>query len=370
VTRASTRADAQIINRQKLLHAAREEFIAKGFDAVKLEEVAARANLTRGAVYSNFANKRALYFEVLVDVARQAPGPRPTAIGDTTLVGAVNTLAKAWLGHLDDVDASSPAVLLGNDLLARIGGHEETRRSVTRLMDLQGVLLGHSLEVLEPAAPEGTRRVRLAGLLMLNLMSASFVMSGAVTSVNKSDLVAACGSYVELEIKDRWMMPSTDARVCAADIPWQPPLAMDAVWDSPVDLRADGTVVFLGLDRLPAIDDVVRIVGAGAQVTLVPCFSGPPEMHLVAQLALHGFGLYLRQAVPEWARPRLRVVVDERGAMAGAAGLDDACDDTELALRICDGRVRAVAQGLGAGVAIASDSLGVPAKRQRRPTRG
>ena len=52
-------------NRAKVLAAARAEFVERGFRDAKIDVIAARAGLTRGAVYSNFPGKRALYFTVL-----------------------------------------------------------------------------------------------------------------------------------------------------------------------------------------------------------------------------------------------------------------------------------------------------------------
>lgn len=62
--------------------AARELFAEHGFSAVSLEQVAVAAQVTRGAVYHHFANKRGLFEAVLSDaqamiaeaVAQAAPG--------------------------------------------------------------------------------------------------------------------------------------------------------------------------------------------------------------------------------------------------------------------------------------------------------
>lgn len=51
--------------RRRLLAAAAEVFAAQGYDGSSVEEVAHRAGLTKGAVYSNFAGKEALFFALL-----------------------------------------------------------------------------------------------------------------------------------------------------------------------------------------------------------------------------------------------------------------------------------------------------------------
>ena len=74
-----TRAEAQEHNRAKVLAAARAEFIESGYRAAKIDSIAERAELTRGAVYSNFPGKRALYFAVLADEAERPGEPAPNS---------------------------------------------------------------------------------------------------------------------------------------------------------------------------------------------------------------------------------------------------------------------------------------------------
>ncbi|MFC7714122.1 TetR/AcrR family transcriptional regulator [Nonomuraea recticatena] len=76
-----SRAQTQQLNRARVLRAARQEFAERGFREAKVDGIAERAGLTRGAVYSNFPGKRALYFAVLAELAEQAPsrnGPSRT----------------------------------------------------------------------------------------------------------------------------------------------------------------------------------------------------------------------------------------------------------------------------------------------------
>nr|WP_296773025.1 TetR/AcrR family transcriptional regulator [Rhodococcus sp. (in: high G+C Gram-positive bacteria)] len=51
--------------RERLLDAAAEEFTENGFTAAKLQDIASRAGFTKGAVYSNFESKQALFAELL-----------------------------------------------------------------------------------------------------------------------------------------------------------------------------------------------------------------------------------------------------------------------------------------------------------------
>jgi AcrR family transcriptional regulator len=59
------RRESQARTRAALLHAAEEVFVEKGIGAASVEEIAARAGFTRGAVYANFDSKDALFAAVL-----------------------------------------------------------------------------------------------------------------------------------------------------------------------------------------------------------------------------------------------------------------------------------------------------------------
>jgi AcrR family transcriptional regulator len=65
----------------ELLDAARDEFVAKGFDAARIEDIARRAGLSKGAVYLYFASKE----ELLRALIEREVAP---------MFGQVRTLAK------------------------------------------------------------------------------------------------------------------------------------------------------------------------------------------------------------------------------------------------------------------------------------
>jgi AcrR family transcriptional regulator len=62
-----TREEKKARTRERLLEAAAAVFARRGFAAASLDEVAEEAGLTKGAVYSNFANKEDLVLAVLED---------------------------------------------------------------------------------------------------------------------------------------------------------------------------------------------------------------------------------------------------------------------------------------------------------------
>src|ERR1700754_4341390 len=93
-----SRAEAQERNREKVLAAARAEFLDRGYRAAKIDSIAERAELTRGAGYSNFPGKRALYFAVLAaDAMTDPPDAAPTA---TAPREALASFARAWVARL------------------------------------------------------------------------------------------------------------------------------------------------------------------------------------------------------------------------------------------------------------------------------
>lgn len=59
-----TRAEQQEQTRQAIVDAAERRFIEHGFHATSVEQIAAEAGYTKGAVYSNFASKEDLFFAV------------------------------------------------------------------------------------------------------------------------------------------------------------------------------------------------------------------------------------------------------------------------------------------------------------------
>ena len=59
-----TRAERKAQTREELLDAALRLFQARGFHATSLDQVAAEAGYTKGAVYSNFSSKEDLFFGV------------------------------------------------------------------------------------------------------------------------------------------------------------------------------------------------------------------------------------------------------------------------------------------------------------------
>ena len=78
--------------REALLDAATELFMKKGIFATSLDQVAARAGLTKGAIYGNFKNKDELVFTVAME---RAARPRPVFMDDAPLKEQLKRLVRA-----------------------------------------------------------------------------------------------------------------------------------------------------------------------------------------------------------------------------------------------------------------------------------
>ncbi|MFE2754823.1 TetR/AcrR family transcriptional regulator [Actinosynnema sp. NPDC059335] len=341
-----SRAEAQERNRARVVDAARAEFAERGFRDAKIDTIAQRAELTRGAVYSNFPGKRALYFAVLAELAERAVAPSNPQRG-TNRREALGALARAWVtsvGH-------DP---LARDFLPEVAAEEVTRRPFTQLMKLDALLVSLALEAVEPVVtPPGSpppRLVRLAETVLTTLSGASGLAAAAPGFVEPFDVISACERLAGLDLNDWWATPP-GAAVRDDDRPWSPPTVVDLVRGSEVTPDEDGVVVVLGLNRLAAVEEAVR---ADVPVTLAMVTATPAELAPLARLVVAQVCAGLREAFPVRAWPRLRVVCDETGALAAAAGVPAVSDETETAVRVERGRVVARAEGSGAGHAVSA----------------
>ena len=343
-----SRAETQERNRAKVLVAAREEFAERGFREAKVDVIAERAELTRGAVYSNFPGKRALYFAVLADLAAQmepAPHSRPGADART----ALGAFARDWVVR----DAG-----LGRDLPSEVMADERVRLPFAQLLELDALLLALAMERLDPPeSPPGAppaRNVRRARTVLTALHGARQLTVAAPGFVEPFDVVSTCEQLADLPLNDWWAPPHVTPQARAADEPWSPGEAFDLVRGEPVALPFSGVVAVLGLHRLAAAEEAVR---AGAEVTVVAVTGEPAELGPLARLVITEVATGVRQAFPPAAWPRLRIVCDERGELAAAAGVAAVSDATEVAVRVADGRIVARADGFGACHAVAAAGL-------------
>ncbi|GLY75176.1 TetR family transcriptional regulator [Actinoallomurus iriomotensis] len=341
-----TRVETQERNRAKVLAAAREEFAERGYRDAKVDRIAERAELTRGAVYSNFPGKRALYFAVLADEAERAPRPEQHGRTPSEALGA---FARAWLARLP-LAGGEPG-RLGLELLPEVITDDRTRQAFAQLTRLDALLLGLALEGVDGRR---LRMVRAAETALTTLHGASRLAAAAPGFVEPFTVVSACERLTDLDLGDGWPpahLPYVpDAR--AVDEPWPAPPVVDAVRGEATRLDGDGVVAILGLHRLEAAEEAVRALPPGETVTVVLVSGDPGEFAPLARLTVADLCGCLRQAFP--SAPALRVVHDPAGTVAAAAGVPAVSDVTETAIRVHAGRVVARADAHGACHAAAS----------------
>ncbi|GAB3413643.1 TetR/AcrR family transcriptional regulator [Flindersiella endophytica] len=342
-----SRAEAQERNRAKVLVAARAEFAERGYRDAKIDAIAERAELTRGAVYSNFPGKRALYFAVLADaVGAEAGAEAGAAPPGGTAEESLAAFARSWVARLplagDEPDSDAR---LGMHVLPEILADEFTRVPFAQLMRLNALLLGLALERLSSG---GERRVRVAETALTMLHGAGQLAAAAPGFVDPFNVVRACAELAAVDFGDSWLAAPWQAPVRAVDAPWAPPAAVDALTGEPAKPAADAVVAVLGLHRLEAIEQAIRAVPPGRSVTAVLVTGEPGELGPLARLVVGEACVHLRQAFPRTAWPKLSVVFDEPGAVAAAAGVRAVSDETEVAIRVSNGRILARAEGYGA----------------------
>jgi AcrR family transcriptional regulator len=69
--RRQRQVDRTRATRRKLLDAAKRIFAQEGFEAARLEDIAARAGYTRGAFYANFESKEDIFFALFEEWAQE-----------------------------------------------------------------------------------------------------------------------------------------------------------------------------------------------------------------------------------------------------------------------------------------------------------
>lgn len=189
----STRAGS-LLTREKLVRAGRELFLEHGYDGVGMEDVAAAADVTRGALYHHFGSKRGLFAAVAATVhaevadavaaaARSAgPGWPGIEAGCVAFLEAASSArvrrillldAPAVLGwqHWRSVDAANSRRLLEEGLgeLERAGELRGGDAQAVAML-LSGAMNEAVLWLAEEPGRDAGRRMREALTMMLRAL--------------------------------------------------------------------------------------------------------------------------------------------------------------------------------------------------------
>src|SRR5215831_3465089 len=78
----SNRSERAAERRQAIVDAAMEEFVARGFAATRLDDIARRAGVAKGTIYLHFRDKESMFEELIRTaivplISRLAPPPAP-----------------------------------------------------------------------------------------------------------------------------------------------------------------------------------------------------------------------------------------------------------------------------------------------------
>lgn len=363
-----TRVQQQARTRASVLAAAEQEFTEQGYAAAKVDQIAARAQLTRGAVYSNFPGKRALYLAVLIEMVESTdvvePAQRPESIGD-----ALGSFARAWLERLPLTGDTAPEGRLRLRSLAGVVDDEQSRTVLAQIARLEALLLAIGLESCEQNG-SASRRVRLAELVLTLLGGSGLLAEMAPGFGDPFDRARACEHLAGLHLADTWAPPYLPfvkpAGTCRDD--WSPPTgSTDRLTGDRIDLCADGLVSVLGAHRLDAAEDAVRSARSGERVTVAVVTGDPDETGLLLRLRVADLASCLRRVFPADVLRRFRLVIGDDAA-ATAIGLTGTDDMTEAAVRIQDGAIVARAHGRGAAHAAATAGTARATRSQKAGT--
>ncbi|MFD8387330.1 TetR family transcriptional regulator [Streptomyces sp. NPDC059679] len=356
-----TRAQQQERTRAAVLVAAREEFAEHGYAEAKVDRIAERAELTRGAVYSNFTGKRALYLAVLADAAERARARAEPPVESPASVGrALGAFARVWLERLPLAGDTPGSGHLQLRSLSGVLDTEPARTALAELVRFEALLLALALES-RPAARG--RMVRPAQLALTLLHGAAGLAENAPGVGDPFDLARAAEHLADIALNDDAEPPHLPfiAGAQPAEDPWAAPRGLaDEITGRAVDLADDGVVVVLGVSRLSAAEEAVRSARPGDAVTIVVATSDPAETGRLARLRIVDLVACLRRVFAAEELPRPRIVFDDAGTVPAALGRTSVDDLTEVAIRVRDGLIVAHADGHGAGHAVADSGATTP----------
>src|SRR5688500_407088 len=108
--RRKPKGDKRDRTRAALLEAARELVRENGYERTTLDEVAARAGMTTGAIYGNFKNRDELFIAL---GHAYWPPIRPDIPAGATFAEAMQALARATIAAVDDRKPAAVGRLTG-----------------------------------------------------------------------------------------------------------------------------------------------------------------------------------------------------------------------------------------------------------------
>lgn len=142
--------------RRRIVRAARALFNRHGFNDVSIDQIMARAGLTRGGFYAHFKNKEELYAEAITLILEENPSKDWECVEID--LNAAHTIINAYLSqqHFDDIEGTCPLVALPGDV-AR--GKAAAKRAYTKVMSAMITVLGANLPKDHPRPVETAQAI-------------------------------------------------------------------------------------------------------------------------------------------------------------------------------------------------------------------
>jgi AcrR family transcriptional regulator len=174
--------------RRALLDSARKLFIINGYDASGVDEIAAAAGATRGAVYHHFKGKRELLLALLDEI--QAELVRKVALASATETDPWKRLQRGVVAFLDACEAPEVRRIVFRDAPAVLGW--ETWREIDARHFL-GLTVSAIRELVDGGLIEPLDAETLAHLMMAALTE-------GVLMIERASDPAAARAHVESSV--------------------------------------------------------------------------------------------------------------------------------------------------------------------------
>lgn len=155
-----TQVERSAATRESLIAAARRLWGRRGYAEVGTPEIAAEAGVTRGAMYHQFADKAALFREVVEAVERDLMGRLATSVADsgaTTPADMIRAAVDGWLDVSGDPEVRQLLLLDAPGVLGWAGFRDVAQRyslGMTEQLITEAIRVGQLADL--PVRPTAT----------------------------------------------------------------------------------------------------------------------------------------------------------------------------------------------------------------------
>ena len=185
--------------RARIVECARALFNRKGFTEVSIEEIMAKARLTRGGFYNHFRTKEELFVEAVAAYQDFNPVERwPQLDFDPGRCGVAfaRQMVDVYLSreHLDDIDGHCPMIALPSDVARASPG---VKRAYCELLERMAGMLAQSAD-----ASANAQAARQRGLALAALCVGGMVLARTIEDDTFRDEIRAAARATAHELID------------------------------------------------------------------------------------------------------------------------------------------------------------------------